>query len=158
MSPVELARKIAQMRCKCGCCGMCCIYCTPISLDAEDIKRLVDKGHIRDSFVKVIDGDTFFKIYTPCMFLDKNTLKCQIYEDRPNTCRKYPFISNSHLEVDCFGINSNCEAMSNFWWDDMKDNPVFKKIMDLTSNEVFLTNATNTMDRLLKNKFGLSHI
>jgi Fe-S-cluster containining protein len=158
MSPIELARKIAQYRCKCGLCGMCCIYCTPISLDAEDIKRLENRGFVREEFVKVIDNETFIRGDLPCMFLLKDTLKCGIYEDRPNTCRKYPFMSNSHLEVDCFGINSSCAAMSNFWWDDMKDNPVFKAIMDLTSNEVFLTNATNTMDMLLKKKFGLSHI
>ena len=157
MTPVELARKIAQQRCKCICCGSCCIYCTPISLDNEDIKRLESRGFVWDNFVKVVDGNTFIKGDLPCMFLDGN-LKCQIYEDRPNVCRMHPFMSNTQLEVDCFGINSNCAAMSNFWWDDMKDNPVFKAIMDLTSNEVFLTNATNTADRLLKNKFGLTHL
>jgi Fe-S-cluster containining protein len=158
MTPVELARKIAQMRCKCVCCASCCIYSTPISLDSEDIKRLESKGYIRENFTKVIDGETFIRGDLPCMFLLKDTLKCGIYEDRPNVCRMHPFMSNTQLEVDCFGINSNCAAMSDFWNDEMKDNVVFKTIMDLTSNEVFLTNANQTVDRLLKKKFDMSHI
>lgn len=157
MTPIELARKIAQVRCKCVCCASCCVYSTPISLDVEDITRLVSKGFIRDSFVRVIDGDTFIKGDLPCMFLDSN-LKCQIYEDRPRVCRLYPFMGNKDLDMDCFGIDSNCAAMSDFWNDEMKDNFVFKAIMDLTSNERFLWNATVTVDRLLKNKFGMSHI
>ena len=155
MSPVALARRIAQYRCKCCCCGSCCIYCSPILLEDEDIKRLENKGYIREDFVKVVDGENFIKEDLPCMFLWTDTLKCGIYEDRPRVCRLHPFMSNKELDVDAWWIDSRCGAMSDFWNDEMNGNPVFKRIMELTDNEVFLRNATNTMKRLIKNKFNI---
>ena len=154
---------IAQYKCKCCGCGCCCINCTPISLDPRDIKRLekcfsMSRKDVMKQYVKKIDGEMFIRGDQPCMFLSRETLKCDIYEYRPTVCRTHPFLSNAQRNVDCFWIESNCAAMSDFWQDYMKDNHVFAAIMDRTSDPVFMKNSEETMRRLLKKKLDMNNI
>ena len=37
-----------------------------------------------------VDDDTWYLlVYSPCNYLDKETNRCLIYEERPNICREY---------------------------------------------------------------------
>ena len=82
------------------CPAYCCSYPT-IDITERDLKRLarhfeVDVETARERFTKIKDGimvlrhqrDHIFD--SVCMFLDKKTRRCTIYEARPKVCHTYP--------------------------------------------------------------------
>lgn len=84
------------------CPGYCCTY-PQIPVKARDIRRLAKRFGIteeqaRRRFTKAGDDkgsrilrhrdDEIFD--TACMFLDAETRRCTVYEDRPSPCRDYP--------------------------------------------------------------------
>ena len=84
------------------CPGYCCSY-THIEATKDDVKRLakhfdlpVEKA--QKKFTKKGDEDTPRVLrhtddehyLTSCMFLDKETRNCTIYEARPAICREFP--------------------------------------------------------------------
>jgi Fe-S-cluster containining protein len=90
---------------KCKRCGQCC---SPyVILSEKDIKKIEELGHKREDFIT----ESYFKpnakiirqINGNCMFLafsDGGEASCKIYSNRPEICRRYPFISLDKLS-DC---------------------------------------------------------
>lgn len=84
------------------CTAYCCSY-THIPTNKTDIKRLakhfgVDEEKARRRYTKKGDSEnprvlrhTDDEHYvTSCMFLDKETRNCTIYDARPKICREFP--------------------------------------------------------------------
>ena len=95
---------------RCKGCGNCCCE-TEMTLSARDIARIIKNSH--DS-LKPIDftkktNDGLFQLKNVkgrCYFLDSKSQICKIYEVRPQGCRFYPLIFDSHtklcvLDEDC---------------------------------------------------------
>lgn len=96
-----MAKKLPVFYSCAKCPGFCCTY-PIISLSAFDIKRLAKRFGIsekacRERYTKP-DGeggrmmrhrkDDIFN--SACQFLDAETRRCTVYENRPNACRAYP--------------------------------------------------------------------
>ncbi|MEZ0391784.1 MAG: YkgJ family cysteine cluster protein [Pseudobdellovibrionaceae bacterium] len=83
-------------------CTECAICCKSLAIvpKSTDIKRLSDGLQIspyefKTKYLKKdFEGDLVFK-QRPCPFLKAN--KCSVYEHRPETCRSYPHMENSHM-------------------------------------------------------------
>lgn len=82
------------------CPAYCCSY-TRIDVSKRDLARLarhhgLSEDEAEKKFTKLVDGHRSLrhqkdKIFaTVCMFLDKETRRCTIYEARPAVCRSYP--------------------------------------------------------------------
>ena len=93
---------------KCERCGQCCRPIVKVS--EEDIKKIEETGMKREDFLDhdpVIENskekDTIKQINGVCMFLEsnENRFSCKIHQHRPETCRKYPFITGNEKLEDC---------------------------------------------------------
>ena len=79
---------------ECEQCGHCCTYDqTPI--ETADLKRIAkNTEHEMEYLVSLFKNNIYAKMYLPtsggCMFLDKETKKCTIYDARPSTCMFFP--------------------------------------------------------------------
>jgi uncharacterized protein len=82
------------------CPAYCCSY-DRIIVNTRDLKRLakhfgVDLETARERFTKIMEGEQVLRhqkdqIYgSVCMFLDKETRRCTIYQARPGVCHEYP--------------------------------------------------------------------
>jgi Fe-S-cluster containining protein len=82
------------------CPAYCCSY-DRIIVNAWDLKRLakhfgvtVDVARLR--FTKIVENEQVLRhqkdeIYgSVCMFLNKETRRCTVYEARPGVCHEYP--------------------------------------------------------------------
>ena len=75
-----------------NCDGLCCRY---VALPLEKPKDKDDFDDIRwylcheNITVFVEDGDWYINIKNKCKHLSAKDNKCQIYDIRPNICRKY---------------------------------------------------------------------
>ena len=88
----------------CSGCGECCIKYI-VKLSKADIKRIKSLGLKEHDFVDIdqhIPGPnkTVLKKKNNqwCIFLNKNPkgdFVCNIYDERPNVCRKYPFLKKN---------------------------------------------------------------
>ena len=75
---------------KCKQCGTCCLY-----VEVKMKNNAFDKQW--REFLKVTRPDNFIftnknknlKIVVPCIHLNRTNNKCNIYENRPVTCREY---------------------------------------------------------------------
>jgi len=101
--PVRAHAPGARLRYSCAKCpAYCCSY-PDIEVTPRDIERLAKRFSLgyRDAeerFTKVEpkekvrllrhQKDTVFD--TVCMFLDRKTRRCTVYESRPGVCRDYP--------------------------------------------------------------------
>ncbi len=95
----------------CTMCGECCRN-RVIPLYEEDLERLSD---LKDFYEPTTELERYFtdasyKIKLredgSCFFLD-STGKCRIYDRRPNTCRRYPFIVSDEfllVSISCPGL------------------------------------------------------
>jgi Fe-S-cluster containining protein len=160
LTPVHLARLIAQEKVKCIECSWCCANCSPISLDPRDIKRLskcfgISTKKVMRRYVDYYDGKTVLKNALPCEFLDLDGGLCKIYKHRPNVCREFPFLATEHRDQDSFWVLSQCPASTEYFNTYMKNNVTFNAIMERTSSPVFMKNVEKTMRRILKNKLKM---
>lgn len=84
------------------CPAYCCTY-AHVPVNARDIKRLakhfdVSETAAREKFTKNGDKDSPRVLrhsndehfISSCMFLDKESRRCTIYEARPEICRAFP--------------------------------------------------------------------
>jgi len=77
----------------CLACAACCKHIPPI-LTGQDVSRLARKvGVSRKQFVRQyvltdVNGEMTMN-GVPCRFLGPDNA-CQVYEDRPDACRRYP--------------------------------------------------------------------
>ena len=107
---------LTQNNFKCKQCGECC---RPIvGLKKEDIKRIKTLGLKKKEFAvydKEIKMYTLKQINNVCMFLrrQRDKFTCKIYDQRPDICRKYPFVPIKENASDCKPKNSK-------YWMDLK--------------------------------------
>ena len=88
-------------------CGECCKKML-VFLGSKDIKNIKGLGYNEEEF---LEKDPFNKKRVilrkdgqGCVFLkkDKNDkYSCRIYENRPDTCRKYPFFTGKEKLKSC---------------------------------------------------------
>ncbi|MGE0410156.1 MAG: YkgJ family cysteine cluster protein, partial [Amphiplicatus sp.] len=84
------------------CVAYCCSY-AHIPVNGRDVKRLAKHFNVSEAaaekrFTKFGDKDSPRVLrhtadehfITSCMFLDKETRRCGIYEARPQICRAFP--------------------------------------------------------------------
>jgi len=73
-------------------CGKCC-YSTEMILTIDDILNIINLGFDIKYFSLFKDGFMRLRnINGHCVFLDVNTNKCKIYNNRPIGCRLYPLV------------------------------------------------------------------
>ncbi len=105
----------------CTTCGNCC-RSLQVEVNETDIKRLAARFEItpqefRTRYVKQAKEGYLHFASPPCPFLSDNNL-CTVYEDRPDTCRDYPFLhqpnfrSRSLLMIETTAI---CPIVFNVW-------------------------------------------
>lgn len=90
-----------EVKFHCIRCGGCCVG-TEMELLPEDIERIVSLGHKIEEFA-VFDGERWRlrNVDGHCVFYDKATGLCKIYENRPIGCRLYPLqVSDDGVYVD----------------------------------------------------------
>lgn len=109
-------------------CTKCANCCTTMEtpLNPEDKARLAKRFNIsEEEFTQ-----TYMAMYEdefntqrlmlkslPCVFLDSNN-RCTVYEDRPDTCREYPFLYKNDFASRLLGVIGNascCPIVFNVW-------------------------------------------
>lgn len=71
-----------------GCGGWCCKYY--IAMAQKDKPDVVEYWDQRSTGRRVEKyGSYHYEVYQPCKHLNEDN-KCNIYENRPATCRKFP--------------------------------------------------------------------
>jgi len=107
----------------CIMCGECCRD-RVIPLYEEDLKRLSD---LKDFYEPTTELERYFTgaLYKmklredgSCFFLDPDN-KCRIYDRRPNTCRRYPFIVSDEFLL----VSISCPGLV---WDEESDPEQYK--------------------------------
>jgi Fe-S-cluster containining protein len=82
----------------CKRCAECCKKLT-VKITKKDIDRIKKLG-----FSHFFEFDDFIRSYVllkdekGCIFLEED--QCKIYDDRPKTCKDYPFCESDEVE-DC---------------------------------------------------------
>ena len=96
-----------QMKKPCYDCGKCPAYCCSypeIEVSKADIARLARHFDVseaaaterftkqqREENVRILRHREDEHFTSVCMFLDRKTRRCTVYESRPHTCRGYPY-------------------------------------------------------------------
>jgi len=77
---------------QCAKCGHCCQF--SILLNKQDIQNIISSGHKEDKFLEKKNGLNMLKKNKTgfCVFFNSDN-SCSIYEVRPKTCRKYPYLN-----------------------------------------------------------------
>lgn len=84
---------------ECDACGQCCILLAMVKLDFADLaKRDPHFAEVRG--IKP-DGTKVVRVDDPCSKLDQETNLCTIYEERPETCRKFPSEPDLVMGLSC---------------------------------------------------------
>ena len=84
---------------KCIDCGNCCLS-TEMIISENDIQLILNKAHLnlsRGDFIRK-NSEGYFELKNVeghCVFFEKNTKLCKIYEFRPQGCSFYPLIYDS---------------------------------------------------------------
>jgi len=91
---------------KCEKCGHCCQF--SILLNKQDIQNIISSGHSKEEF---LEKKNFLNILKKdksgfCVFLNKDKT-CNIYEARPKTCRKFPYLNYLVFK----GCDTRCPAV-----------------------------------------------
>ena len=82
------------------CPAYCCSY-DEIAIDKRDLNRLakhfgIDVDDAEERFTKIRGGSVVLRhqkdatFGSVCIFLDRKTRRCTVYEARPGVCRDYP--------------------------------------------------------------------
>ncbi len=95
---------------RCDYCGKCCIN-TEMILSQQDIEKIIKfyPKKIKKKKFSFINQNGFFQLKNStnhCVFLDNLSMKCTIYDFRPQGCRFYPLIYDideqlCKLDADC---------------------------------------------------------
>lgn len=84
----------------CLSCANCCKNYSP-RFKTPDIKRIakrlrIKEGDLVDRFLKLDEEGDYVVKQSPCPFLATDNT-CDIYEDRPSDCRRYPYTDEDVL-------------------------------------------------------------
>jgi Fe-S-cluster containining protein len=112
-------------KCNRTCCDM---QNVSLHVNGNELKMLYDKnilsGNLKLMGIKTINSKSAYSIESKCLCrkFDDRTRKCLIYDQRPTSCREYPFI----VEKDALIIKSGCPLSKN----DLE----YKKLTEITSS------------------------
>lgn len=81
-------------------CANCCKNHSP-RFKNPDIRRIakvlrIKEGELVDRYLKLDNEGDYVLKQTPCVFLAEDNT-CNIYEDRPSDCRRYPYTDEDVL-------------------------------------------------------------
>lgn len=112
----------------CRTCANCCKTTSPVFKD-RDIVVLAGyfkmrPSHFTNRFLHVDEDGDYVLLSVPCPFLDTSGL-CTVYDHRPRACRGYPHT----------------------------DEPVFRKVLDITKKNTAVCPAVFTIIERLKELF-----
>lgn len=90
---------------ECKRCGKCCRKYT-VKLSNKDIRRIKKAGFRKEYFAEIDNFDRKYgnyalrRINNKCIFLTErhNKAYCQIYNNRPEICKDYPFIEKKEID------------------------------------------------------------
>ena len=85
---------------RCSHCGICCTE-TEMLLSKKDIERIEKLGFQKRNFVKY-DKQGFAQLRNHdsyCVFYNRKSQRCGIYENRPIGCRVYPVILDESIGI-----------------------------------------------------------
>ncbi|MFX0076734.1 MAG: YkgJ family cysteine cluster protein, partial [Candidatus Hermodarchaeota archaeon] len=107
------------MKDACQDCGNCCRE-TEMILSARDIARIMKYGRktLRpNDFVRKTDDKLYQlkNINGYCVFFDRSTKLCKIYENRPQGCRFYPLTLD--LDTKMCVLDEDCPRPELFYPD-----------------------------------------
>lgn len=91
----------AGLRFECTRCGMCCTHrngYAHVYLNRDEVKALAEHLELSVRAFKrrytFVDEYGWTQLETEgerCVFLDPDTMRCNVYEARPTQCRTFPF-------------------------------------------------------------------
>ena len=124
----------------CKDCGKCCIE-TEMIVSKQDInlikRKCFERINMREFVFKDKDGLFQLKnIEGYCVFFDKVSKGCTIYEYRPQGCRYYPLIFDSYLKK-CI-LDKDCPRSQLFY-----------------QNQLELINACHNLKKFLKKQLKI---
>lgn len=84
----------------CLSCANCCKNHSP-RFKTPDIKRIakslrIKEGELVDRYLRLDEDGDYIVKQSPCPFLAEDNT-CNIYEDRPSDCRRYPYTDEDVL-------------------------------------------------------------
>ncbi|MGQ4875220.1 MAG: YkgJ family cysteine cluster protein [Promethearchaeia archaeon] len=117
----------------CEDCGICCKN-TEMLISLEDIDSIIENSQriIKKEDFVLVNDDGLYQLKNKdgyCVFFNKSTKSCNIYDYRPEGCRFYPLIydfnrNNCILDKDCpradlfydnkKDLKKDCKKLKNF--------------------------------------------
>jgi hypothetical protein len=128
----EEAEKEVWQQVDCLACANCCRKMTP-TLTGKDKARIADhlgitKKEFTDKYLSYDKKSKDWQMQVqPCVFLDLETNKCNIYAVRPADCKSFPHLSKKPLESYVYIHSQNikyCPA-TYLWVEKMMDRITF---------------------------------
>lgn len=94
---------------ECRQCGRCCATSQFIVIPKPEDRILWEmKGGILKGLPPELQrkygGSHLLVLPTPCKYLDKKTMKCKKYKERPDVCRNYPAADEKEFLPDGCGF------------------------------------------------------
>jgi len=82
-------------------CANCCKTTSPI-FRPVDVKRLsksmrMNESRFIDEYLRIDEDNDYVLKTAPCPFLDLESNKCNVYENRPLACREYPHTDRKNM-------------------------------------------------------------
>lgn len=126
----EETGKLLLREFNCKGCGACCSQSEIVVLDEE--LPIISKGLglsekvFRHKYLRKLKKGWSIRKSNPCVFLDRMTNRCSIYDNRPINCRIYPYFSQWFVYDIAFLLNGrqitpkpvlppSCVAVEDFW-------------------------------------------
>ena len=83
-------------------CANCCKNHSP-TFKTPDIKRISKALRLKESvfieqYLKIDEDNDYVLQQSPCTFLNPDNT-CQIYDDRPSDCARYPYTDEDHAQA-----------------------------------------------------------
>lgn len=105
----------------CTSCANCC-KTLEIEVDNKDIKLLaarlkISQQQFLNKYITLSEDNTKLLHSRPCVFLGSDN-RCTVYEDRPQSCRDYPFLHEKDFRGRTFSMidnNAVCPIVFNVW-------------------------------------------
>ena len=81
--------------CEANSCAQCCLDAA-VALLNEDVTRITMHGYYDAYFVNEEDGVKTLRKFSDgcCIFYEKDTGRCEVYEFRPELCKLRPYTIN----------------------------------------------------------------
>jgi len=128
---------------KCEDCGKCCLFSQMILSEKEYKKILKKYPDLRSLNAFWRDEEGFLRMRTinrECVFFDKTTKMCSIYELRPMGCRIYPIHYNFEEQRCKFG--ELCPKPKEFYPDEKSFKRACNKLKKYLKKEILIENIT----------------